>query len=232
MARRRRVLAGRSARRSGVSHSSGVGVAGEECAWRRSGRRMPFERAAGFIAREGPATGQDRWEEDAGINVFTLAVAIAALVEASAFLEGEARAFALRLADYWNAAAGALDLCRRHAARAPIRRQRLLHPYLAGGCAEAQAGAGRAGADQEPRLRSRLARQRAGRHRFPAARALRAAERRRSAHPRQSEGRRRLAEERRRRAVRSGIATTTTATASTTTARRSTARAGGEVGRC
>ncbi|MGO9757415.1 MAG: glycoside hydrolase family 15 protein [Roseiarcus sp.] len=62
-------------------------------------------RAAGFIARQGPATGQDRWEEDAGINVFTLAVAIAALVEASAFLEGEARAFALRLADYWNAEA-------------------------------------------------------------------------------------------------------------------------------
>jgi len=62
-----------------------------------------IERAAGFIAREGPATGQDRWEEDAGVNTFTLAVAIAALVEASAFLEGEAQAFALRLADYWNA---------------------------------------------------------------------------------------------------------------------------------
>lgn len=60
-------------------------------------------RAAGFIAREGPATAQDRWEEDAGINTFTLAVAISALVEASAFLEGEAQAFALRLADYWNA---------------------------------------------------------------------------------------------------------------------------------
>ncbi len=61
------------------------------------------KRAAGFIARTGPATGQDRWEEDAGINVFTLAVAIAALVEAGAFLDGEAKNFALRLADYWNA---------------------------------------------------------------------------------------------------------------------------------
>jgi len=60
-------------------------------------------RAAGFIAREGPATAQDRWEEDAGINTFTLAVAIAALVEASAFLDGDARDFALRLADCWNA---------------------------------------------------------------------------------------------------------------------------------
>ena len=62
-----------------------------------------IRRAAGFIARTGPATSQDRWEEDAGINVFTLAVGIAALVEASAFLDGEAKNFALRLADYWNA---------------------------------------------------------------------------------------------------------------------------------
>jgi glucoamylase len=60
-------------------------------------------RAVGFICREGPATGQDRWEEDAGINTFTVAVAIAALVEASAFLNPDARDFALRLADCWNA---------------------------------------------------------------------------------------------------------------------------------
>ncbi len=62
-----------------------------------------IRRAVGFIAREGPATGQDRWEEDAGINLFTLAVAISALVEGAAFLEGAARDFALRLADCWNA---------------------------------------------------------------------------------------------------------------------------------
>jgi glucoamylase len=61
-----------------------------------------IKRAARFIAREGPATQMDRWEEDAGINIFTLVVAIAGLVEASAFLEGEARGFALRLADFWN----------------------------------------------------------------------------------------------------------------------------------
>jgi glucoamylase len=62
-----------------------------------------IKRALCFIAREGPAARQDRWEEDAGINMFTLAVAIAALVEGSAFLEKEAREFALRLADCWNA---------------------------------------------------------------------------------------------------------------------------------
>jgi glucoamylase len=62
-----------------------------------------IRRAAGFIARTGPSTAQDRWEENAGVNTFTLALAIAALVEGSAFLEGEAGEFALRLADCWNA---------------------------------------------------------------------------------------------------------------------------------
>ena len=60
-------------------------------------------RALDFILRQGPATGQDRWEEDAGINPFTLAVAIAALVEGAALLAGRERDCALMLADYWNA---------------------------------------------------------------------------------------------------------------------------------
>jgi glucoamylase len=62
-----------------------------------------IRRAVGFIARTGPSTAQDRWEENAGVNTFTLAIAIAALVEGSAFLDGDARDFALRLADCWNA---------------------------------------------------------------------------------------------------------------------------------
>jgi hypothetical protein len=41
-------------------------------------------RALGFIALTGPATSQDRWEENDGINTFTLAVSIAALVTAEA----------------------------------------------------------------------------------------------------------------------------------------------------
>lgn len=61
------------------------------------------KKALRFIAREGPVTGQDRWEENSGVNTFTLAVAIAALVEGSAFLDGEAREFVLLLADSWNA---------------------------------------------------------------------------------------------------------------------------------
>lgn len=60
-------------------------------------------RALCFIAREGPVTGQDRWEEDPGVNTFTIAIAIAALVEGSAFLDDDAQKFALLLADNWNA---------------------------------------------------------------------------------------------------------------------------------
>src|SRR5579875_2132950 len=60
-------------------------------------------RSLSFIACNGPMTGQERWEENAGINAFTLAVAIAALVEGAAFLPADARAWALDLADFWNA---------------------------------------------------------------------------------------------------------------------------------
>lgn len=59
-------------------------------------------RALQFIAREGPVTGQDRWEEDAGVNTFTVAVMIAALVEGSRFLSGREAECALMLADAWN----------------------------------------------------------------------------------------------------------------------------------
>jgi glucoamylase len=59
-------------------------------------------RALAFIARMGPASDQDRWEEDAGINAFTLATCIAALVCGAPWLDEPARAWALRIADDWN----------------------------------------------------------------------------------------------------------------------------------
>lgn len=62
-----------------------------------------ISRAIGFIARNGPISQQDRWEEDAGINAFTLSICIAALVEGAEWLAPAAREFALALADYWNA---------------------------------------------------------------------------------------------------------------------------------
>jgi glucoamylase len=58
--------------------------------------------ALGFLVREGPASDQDRWEEDAGLNTFTLAVCIGALVAGAPHLEPEARELALAFADYWN----------------------------------------------------------------------------------------------------------------------------------
>ncbi|MGH6737039.1 MAG: glycoside hydrolase family 15 protein [Methyloceanibacter sp.] len=62
-----------------------------------------IKRAVGFVCRHGPSTNQDRWEENSGLNSFTLAVAIASLVEGSVFLDGAAKEHALRVADYWNA---------------------------------------------------------------------------------------------------------------------------------
>jgi glucoamylase len=59
-------------------------------------------RALAYVARNGPSSPQDRWEENPGVNPFTLAVAIAALIAGSAWLPGEERACALSLAEEWN----------------------------------------------------------------------------------------------------------------------------------
>jgi glucoamylase len=61
-----------------------------------------IKKALGFIAGTGPSTAQDRWEESEGINPFTLAVAIAALVAGAELLSPPACDWALKLADFWN----------------------------------------------------------------------------------------------------------------------------------
>ncbi len=65
-----------------------------------------IESATSFILRNGPVTGQDRWEEDAGYSPFTLAVEIAALLAAADLLEATGKAdaarFARETADCWN----------------------------------------------------------------------------------------------------------------------------------
>jgi glucoamylase len=65
-----------------------------------------IRRAAGFLVREGPVTGQDRWEENGGYSPFSLAVQISALLAAADFAEraNEPRvAEVLRVtADAWN----------------------------------------------------------------------------------------------------------------------------------
>lgn len=62
-----------------------------------------IKRAIGFIVRTGPISQQDRWEEDTGINAFTLSVCIAALVAGAEWLDAKSRDFVLDIADYWNA---------------------------------------------------------------------------------------------------------------------------------
>jgi glucoamylase len=70
----------------------------------RSQARAMVRAALGFVARTGPFSPQDRWEENAGASPFTIAAAIAALVAgAHHFLDGPEHDYALSLADDWNA---------------------------------------------------------------------------------------------------------------------------------
>ncbi|MGH8118663.1 MAG: glycoside hydrolase family 15 protein [Rhodanobacteraceae bacterium] len=76
---------------------------GELGAMRPEAVRMAHA-ALSFVARTGPFSPQDRWEENAGASPFTIATAIAALVAGvtHAFVEGADRDYALSLADDWN----------------------------------------------------------------------------------------------------------------------------------
>jgi glucoamylase len=81
----------------------------------RSGAIPPSERArytsmilgaAAYIVRNGPATQQDRWEEDGGYSAFTIAVEIAALLAAADAMAAAGQAsiarYLLDTADGWN----------------------------------------------------------------------------------------------------------------------------------
>jgi glucoamylase len=63
-------------------------------------------KAAAFVVKYGPVTGQDRWEEDGGYSPFTLAVEIAALLAAADLFELTGYAtqakYARETADTWN----------------------------------------------------------------------------------------------------------------------------------
>lgn len=66
------------------------------------GTGQMVRRAVAFIARSGPSSPQDRWEENSGISPFTLATATAALVAAGPWLDADQGRYALELADEWN----------------------------------------------------------------------------------------------------------------------------------
>ncbi|GAC1648903.1 MAG: glucan 1,4-alpha-glucosidase [Herpetosiphon sp.] len=63
--------------------------------------------AVGYLARNGPVTQQDRWEEDEGYSPFTLAVEISALLAAAELATGQGEtvvaAYLRETADLWNA---------------------------------------------------------------------------------------------------------------------------------
>ncbi|OBQ81950.1 glucan 1,4-alpha-glucosidase [Mesorhizobium sp. WSM3873] len=65
-----------------------------------------IESAASYVVRNGPVTGEDRWEEDAGYSPFTLAVEIAALLAAADMLDAcgknEPANYLRETADCWN----------------------------------------------------------------------------------------------------------------------------------
>ncbi|MCX5514339.1 glucan 1,4-alpha-glucosidase [Kaistia algarum] len=70
-------------------------------------RFLPMiEKAARYVAVNGPVTAQDRWEEDAGYSPFTLAVEIAGLLAAADLMDTFGRKRAARYlretADSWN----------------------------------------------------------------------------------------------------------------------------------
>ncbi|HEY6451212.1 MAG TPA: glycoside hydrolase family 15 protein [Steroidobacteraceae bacterium] len=58
--------------------------------------------ATAFVARTGPSSEQDRWEENPGVSPFTLAVAVSALIAAAPWLVPAERKRAEELADDWN----------------------------------------------------------------------------------------------------------------------------------
>jgi glucoamylase len=66
-----------------------------------------LRRAVAFIARDGPVTQQDRWEEDGGYAPFTLASEVAALLAAAAVAdqasESSVATYLRETADAWNA---------------------------------------------------------------------------------------------------------------------------------
>ena len=63
-------------------------------------------KAAGYIARRGPSTPEDRWEEDAGLTAYSLACMIAALLVAAEMADGnnepKLAAYLRETADTWN----------------------------------------------------------------------------------------------------------------------------------
>ena len=113
-----------------------------------------IRRAAAFIARNGPVSQQDRWEEDPGYAPFTIAVEIAALLVAADLADevGEptAAAYLRETADAWNTSIERWLYAAGTDSRAAAWRQRLLRARVRTRCIGRRGAVRRSGANQEP----------------------------------------------------------------------------------
>ena len=196
-----------------------------------------IERAASFLVRNGPVTGEDRWEEDAGYSPFTLAVEIAALLAAADMLDtcgkGDAARYLRETADAWNEQVERWTYVTDTETMRAARGEGLLRPHRAPRSCRRGFAEGRLCSDQEPA--ARRDRSAGAGDRQPGcagAGPLRPQGRRRSAHSRHRQSHRCRSCAATCRKGPSGIATMATAMASTPTARLSTGPARAGRGRC
>ena len=109
VARRHAVLARHSDGRNGPPDSPGGSrrSAGRHRRERRDALWPMVRRAAAFLARNGPVSPQDRWEEEPGYSPFTIATEIAALLVAADLADAASNKTAAdylrETADAWNA---------------------------------------------------------------------------------------------------------------------------------
>ena len=92
-----------------------------------------IQRALSFLVRQGPVSDQDRWEEDAGLNTFTLAVCISALAGRGALPRAGCARAGARLCRLLECAARGVDQ------RAVTPRSRASTEYPATSCASLRA---------------------------------------------------------------------------------------------
>ena len=141
----------------------------------RTVRRM-VRAAVGFIARTGPLTEQDRWEENGGLSPQSVAVAIAALVAGADWLDGAERDRALDSGRRLERPDRGLVLCPRQRSGAAVRGAGPLCPHRA----RSAPAFGRAGGRGPQPRRPVAAGGRSGEPGVPCPRAVRSSLRRRS----------------------------------------------------
>ena len=91
------------------------------------------KKAAGYLARNGPVSPQDRWEEDPGYTPFTVAAEIAALLAAADLAdlnhESSIATYLREIADVWNTSIERWMYMSGHGLVQEIQGRRLLRPH-------------------------------------------------------------------------------------------------------